>query len=535
MRWSCLLLLCCLTVPICAQPTSVLLLPPPLPPASAEAQDAFVTALAVVGQKVLDRWAFVSFHRESPSFQRAKREGKLPPEALTKPYEFAERLCAVEGAKVALWVRVTRAEGKTPQAIEARALVPVDARFETNVTETPVTEEERRNLRPLGTRMVTAEQVLALRLGRWLQTLLAPPPEATPSQPEPSPLAEQKVDWQAVDSLVKEKKWDEAVLLLSRLIAETPTEPQLYLRLGQIYEEQQRWEEALLEYRRAVQLQPELWVAWKGLARAAQQRNRWSLVLEACRQLLKAPEKDPTFLLMGARAAWTLAEEAQRRGRDKEAKALRDEAAKFDAALVPLVEEPQILLEAAERFWSQKQTEPALTALTKAVPQLPDEVEMGERALQLAGSLKRFDLAYQVLTRLTANRRSLSFSQTAFRVAVAAMDQEAVRLFERVRNDLSAFDALKLSREDLLVRLQQTNDAAEQLVRIAHALQPLAMFARSYERRLLGYELFLQATTLLLQWAEQPDDLTRRRAVALYEFARTELEQAWRSEPLPRR
>jgi hypothetical protein len=34
----------------------------------------------------------------------------------------------------------------------------------------------------------------------------------------------------------------------------------------------------------------------------------------------------------------------------------------------------------------------------------------------------------------------------------------------------------------------------------------------------------------LMQWVEQPDDLTRRRSVVLYEFARTELEQVWKEE-----
>jgi len=124
------LLLLTIVVPATSQPLTVLLLPPPLPPVNSDAQDAMVAALPVVWQKLMGKWAVVTFHKESPSIQRAKLEGKLPPDALTNPYEHADKLCAIEGTKVALWLRVTKAEDKTPQAIEARLLFPVDARFE---------------------------------------------------------------------------------------------------------------------------------------------------------------------------------------------------------------------------------------------------------------------------------------------------------------------------------------------------------------------------------------------------------------------
>jgi L-rhamnose mutarotase len=105
-----------------------------------------------------------------------------------------------------------------------------------------------------------------------------------------------------------------------------------------------------------------------------------------------------------------------------------------------------------------------------------------------------------------------------------------VKLFEQVRNSLASFDATKLTREDLMARLQKVNAEAEQLLKTAHALKAPEIFAKTHNRRLLSYELFLQATTLLMQWVEQPDDLTRRRSVVLYEFARTELEQVWKEE-----
>jgi len=121
-------------------------------------------------------------------------------------------------------------------------------------------------------------------------------------------------------------------------------------------------------------------------------------------------------------------------------------------------------------------------------------------------------------------------SRDIFRIAVGVLDGEAVKLFEQVRNSLASFDATKLTREDLMARLQKVNAEAEQLLKTAHALKAPEIFAKTHNRRLLSYELFLQATTLLMQWVEQPDDLTRRRSVVLYEFARTELEQVWREE-----
>ena len=121
-------------------------------------------------------------------------------------------------------------------------------------------------------------------------------------------------------------------------------------------------------------------------------------------------------------------------------------------------------------------------------------------------------------------------SRDVFRIAVGVLDDEAVKLFEQVRNSLASFDATKLSREDLMARLQKVNAEAEQLLKTAHALKAPEIFAKTHNRRLLSYELFLQATTLLMQWVEQPDDLTRRRSVVLYEFARAELEQVWKEE-----
>ncbi len=534
MRWLFLPLLCGLvmvaTVPVPAQPKVLLLLPSPVPIAHPEAQEVFVAAFATLGSKGAHPWLVVTFHKESPSFQRAQREGKLPPEALTQPHEHAERLCVVEGAQGALWVRVTRAEGKVPRAIEAQLLVPSSARFASDIDDSPMTEEERQALRPLAPRTPTPEQVLALRLGRWLRELLSPPPESKPSESPPVSTA----DLKAVEALFKEGRWEEAVLLLNQLIAETPTDAALYLRLGQAYEEKQRWEDAFLEYRRAVQLQPDLWVGWKGIARTAVRRNRWQWVLEASRQLRKTPEKDPEILLWGARAAWTLADDAQRKGRDRDAESLRREASTFYTDLIAVSQDLDTLLEAAERLLAHKRTEAATLALTKAIAVMPNDPSVCERVLLLAGSLKRIDLAYQALQRCLSAQSPTLLSLAASRVALAAMDQEIVRLFERVRVDLAAFDGGKLTREDLLARLQKVNEEAEQLLRVAHALRFPMPLNRSHDRRLLGYELFLQATGLLLQWVEQPDDLTRRRAVVLYEFARSELEQAWSSTPRTR-
>jgi len=520
------LLLLCTIVPATSQTVTVLLLPPPLPPASGEAQDVLSAALPTVWQKVFGKLAAVTFNRESPSIQRAKREGKLPPDALTNPHEHADALCAVEGTKVALWVRVVKFEGKTPQAVEARILVPLDARFQTDLTETPVTPEERKSLVPVSPKTPpTSEMVIALRLGRWVLEQTGTIFETKLEQP-PAP------DLKTVQSLLAEGKFDEAIQALSRMIGESPQHPMLYLLLGQAYEGRQRWDDALLEYRRAVQLQPDLLDAWKGMARVASRRNRWDLVLTAVRQIRKLEgEVEPLYLALGAQAATTIAAEAWRRGRDKEAESLRKEATELDTLLYQSASEPELILGAAERLQGNRRPDLAKEALTKIVNQPVPPKAFAERILNMAWILKATDLIHQFLTRLASeNKEPINLSRYSFRIAVSVLDGEVVKLFNQVRNDLSSFDAAKLSRDDLLSRLQQVNEKAEQLLRTAHSIKAPEPFGKTHDRRLLCYELFLQATTLLTDWVERPDDLTRRRAVVLYEFARTELEQAWKEE-----
>ncbi|MCS7187079.1 MAG: tetratricopeptide repeat protein [Armatimonadota bacterium] len=520
------LLLLFVIVPATSQSVTVLILPPPLSPTSVEAQDALTATLPAVWQKVFGKLTAVTFHKDSPSIQRAKREGKLPEGALTNPHEHANELCAIEGAKVALWLRVVDADGKTPQAIEARMLVPVDARFETNLAETPVTAEERKLLSPVSSRTPpTPEMVLSLRLGQWVQEQTKTIFEAQLEHPSVP-------DLKTVQALIAEGKFDEAIQAISRMIAESPQHPLLYLLLGKAYEGRQRWDDALLEYRRAVQLQPDLLDAWKGIAKAASQRNRWDLVLTAVRQMRKVQsEIEPTYLVLGARAATNLASDAWKRGRDKEAEALRKEAVELDTLLCQSASEPALVLSAVERLQGNRHPELAKEALTKIVSQLPLDNSLTERILNMAWILRAPELVYQFLNRLSSNNKGpVSLSRYSFRIAVSVLDGEAVKLFNQVRNDLVAFDATKLSRDDLSTRLQQVNTKAEQILKIGHSIQPPEPFGKTHARRLLCYELFLQATTLLMEWVERGDDLIRRRAVVLYEFARTELEQAWKEE-----
>jgi len=404
-------------------------------------------------------------------------------------------------------------------------LFPVDARFETDISETPITDEERKVFRPISPRTPpTPEIVLAFRLGQWLSEQVKPALESEPTQATAP-------DLKVAKSLIAEGKWDEAVQTISRIIAVSPQDPNLYFLLGQAYEGQRKWEDALLEYRRVVQLQPDFLDAWKGIARVAAQRNRWDLVLTAVRQVRKGQESiEPIYLALGAKAATNLASTAWKQGRDKESEALQKEAIELDTLLIQTATEPAMVLEAAERFQTNRKWDLAADALAKLVSQLPLDLSLADRILRMAWVLRRSDLVYQFLLRIASTKEDWMPSRDVFRIAVGVLDAEAVKLFEQVRNNLASFDATKLTREDLMARLQKVNAEAEQLLKTAHALKAPEIFAKTHNRRLLSYELFLQATTLLMQWVEQPDDLTRRRSVVLYEFARTELEQVWREE-----
>jgi hypothetical protein len=253
--------------------------------------------------------------------------------------------------------------------------------------------------------------------------------------------------------------------------------------------------------------------------------------LTAVRQVRKGQESiEPTYLALGAKAATNLASTAWKQGRDKESEALQKEAIELDTLLIQTTTEPAMVLEAAERFQTNRKWDLAADALAKLVSQLPLDLSLADRILRMAWVLRRSDLVYQFLLRIASTKEDWMPSRDVFRIAVGVLDAEAVKLFEQVRNSLASFDATKLTREDLMARLQKVNAEAEQLLKTAHALKAPEIFAKTHNRRLLSYELFLQATTLLMQWVEQPDDLTRRRSVVLYEFARTELEQVWREE-----
>jgi hypothetical protein len=253
--------------------------------------------------------------------------------------------------------------------------------------------------------------------------------------------------------------------------------------------------------------------------------------LTAVRQVRKGQESlEPTYLALGAKAATNLASTAWKQGRDREAEALQKEAIELDTLLLQTATEPSMVLEAAERFQTNRKWDLAADALAKLVTQLTLDLSLADRILRMAWVLRRSDLVYQFLLRIASAKEEWMPSRDVFRIAVGVLDDEAVKLFEQVRNSLASFDATKLSREDLMARLQKVNAEAEQLLKTAHALKAPEIFAKTHNRRLLSYELFLQATTLLMQWVEQPDDLTRRRSVVLYEFARAELEQVWKEE-----
>lgn len=514
-----LLMLFLFVAPLAAQSSTVLLLPPPKPPANNDAQEAVVAAARSVWQKVLGGWTLVTFHKESPSLLRARSEGKLPAAALTQPHEYADKLCAVEEAKFALWLRVTRSDGKVPQAIEATLLFPFSAQFVTDLQEQKVIDEERQALRPLigKAKQVPNDLLLALRLGKWLRTQLA--------AETPQPSVTLTPDLKAVTELVAAGKLEEATQVLSVLIADNPTDPKLYLQLGQVYERRERFDDAALEYRRATQLQSDLWDAWKGIARTAAKRARWDLALDAVRRLWQSPAKEPSYLALGAQAATALASDAMRRGRDREREAFLKEAVAFDEALIQATDDPRFLLDAAERLTNARQAELAIAALQKATPKVSLDPNLPERAITIAVSLKRPDIAYQNLVAL-ASKGEYAPSREQFLACLTAMDAEAVRLFERVRDSVADFDLQKLTRDDLMVRLKQLNADADRLLHTAHTVKPPEAFAKVYDRRLLSYDLFLQATILLMQWVETQEDLLRRRAVIYYEFARMELEAA---------
>lgn len=505
------------TTILVGQVPAALLLPPPPPSASAAAQEQFVDLCRTLWQR-MGWWTLLTFHKESPSLLRAQREGQLPPEAVERPLDYAEALCAAIGAKVALWVRVTRVEDKKVRAIEARLLSPVQASFTSDLEEQPATDQERNTLQALNIAPGQWEGwVLALRLGQWLRAQLP-----TPSEPL------QSADLQGVANLVAAGRWDDALKALDRLIAEHPEDPHLYLQLGQIYERLERWDDAALEYRRALQLQGDLWDAWRGTARTAFKRGRWETVLDAVRRLHNAQKGEPADWALAAQAATLLANMMEQRGRDKEAETFRNESIAWDSVLVRATDEPKWLLDAAQRLIRHQRRDLAAMALNKLTAQ-QDPLVL-EQAIPLAVAAQRPDLAYLFLLQRLEGTLPYIPSSEPFQACRAAMDSKTIHLFEAVRDSLVAFDKQEISPSELRQRLQNINADADRLLKAAQKIQPPQAFVNLYRRRLLAYELFVQATTLLKEWAQTKDTLTRTRAIVLYDFARTELENVWAQE-----
>ncbi|MDT7897836.1 MAG: tetratricopeptide repeat protein [Armatimonadota bacterium] len=495
----------------------VLLLPPPNPPASASAQDQFIATCRSLWERTR-WWTLLTFHKESPSLLRARREGRLPSEALERPLDHASALCAEMGAKMAFWVRVTKAEEKGLVAIEARLLSPTQASFASDLQEQPISDQERAQLQPFKAPSAQLSAwVLAWRLGQWLR-------EQLPRDAETPPPA----DWKSVSELIAAGRWEEAIKTLDRLIAENPDDPRPFLQLGQIYERLERWDDAALEYRRALQLQGDLWDAWRGIARAAAKRGRWETVLDAVRRLHSAQKSEPADLTLAAQAAATLAIAAEQRGRDKDAETFRNESIGWDEALLRATDEPQWLLDAAQRLLRHQRRDLAVTALNKLTA-TKDPLIL-EQAIPLAVAAQRPDLAYQFLAQRLSGTTPYAPSREPFQACRKAMDAETVRLFEAVREALTAIDKGVLKSDEFAQRLQAINADADRLLKTAHKIRPPEPFANLYRRRLLAYELFLQATALLREWAETKDALTRTRAVVLYDFARAELENVWAQE-----
>ncbi|GBC98970.1 hypothetical protein HRbin17_01491 [bacterium HR17] len=505
-----------------SQPSTVLMLPPLSPPVSATAQDALLAACRSLWERQ-QKWVVVTFHRESPSLVRAVKEGRLPADALTRPLDHAVAVCAEEGAQVGMWLRVTRADDATPQAMEAMLLVPTAASFQADLQTQPITETERALLKPfqVAERQLAA-WVLALRLGQWLQDRLAPP---TPLSAPSAPGADGDQD---VAALVAAEKWDDAVRRIDQLLQSNPNDPRLYWQLAVIYERQGRWEDATIEYRRALQLQSDLWEAWKGLARVAAKRERWDWVLEAVQRLQSAQRSDPLSLALGAQAAAVLAATARQRGRDREADAYQQLSLTLDEAVVQTADDPQLLLDAAQRLMTHQRLNVAARAIEKLMGVA--DAALLDQAVPLAVAAKRPDLAYRLLLARLRFKAPYAPSPEPMRVCGEALNAETVRLFEAVRDTLAAFDRRALNAAELQTQLRKVNADAEQLLKAAQNIRPPEAWAALYKRRLLAYELFLQATALLREWAETQDGLTRTRAVVLYDFARSELESVWAEE-----
>ncbi len=507
-----------------AAPQHFLLLPSPDPPTEPKAQERLLSSLRLLSSRMKLLWSFGSFDPDSPSLQRAIVEGKINPQARRKPHLFAKEIREAEAVTAALTIAVLAVRGDDPVAALAILLSPVEDKLRTDLSSEPIQKDEATTLAKLGFSEKYQEDpslILSLRIVRWLERSLRAAPE-----PETSP-----PDLATVEALIAANKKEEALKALSDLIAANPQEPILYLKLGDLYLSEGRWDDACLEYRRAVQLKGDLWEAWKGLARAEAKRKRYGRVLEAVRRVRGGSAVSEEEMALGAEAAFSLAAEAFRRGRDRDGSALYHEAEEWDRELIARSSRADILSAAVRRLFSRRRYEDVILALEKIGSEKGTDRETLEIGLESAVRVRRYDLAYSYLAGLLDQEKGLAPSLSRLPFYHQALDQEAVRLFEMVRNRLEDLNQGRILRQDLLKVLEELEERSANLLKRAYRLRVPLSQEKLQRRRLMSYELFQQGLDLLRQWVTNPDELTYRRSVILFEFARLELESAQPTAP----
>ncbi|MCS7224369.1 MAG: tetratricopeptide repeat protein [Armatimonadetes bacterium] len=504
----------------------LLILPPAQPPAEPKIQEKFLSTFRFFLSRAKLGWSVGNFDPESPSLLRAIAEGKLSPEVKTRPSAFAETIAQAEGAGAVVWISVLDGQDGEPLTVLVHLVWPKEDKFVADLKTFPPKPEEMDEIKKVGLSEKFQKDpslLLALRVVGWLKEALLKREE--PVGPPP--------DLGEVDRLAAEGKWDDAIRRLSEMVAANPAEPSLYQRLGALYEAQNKWEEASLEYRRAVQLKGDLWEAWKGSARVEAKRKRYDRVLEAVRRLTEGGMAGEAEKALGAEAAFQLATEAFRRGRDREASALFKQAEEWDRQLVLEAKEPQIIKEAVQRLASRKRYDEVVGGVKKLYEEKSADPQLLELGVEGACRIKQYEIAYRFLSAILEQQKDFTPASPRVTFFFQALDQEAVRFFELMRKGLGEFNDQKILKQDLMNLLVQLEEGSAKLLKNAYGLKVPTAYDRSHRRRILSLELFQQAVHLLKTWLTEPDELTYRRAMILLEFSRLELEAAQPSSLRP--
>jgi tetratricopeptide (TPR) repeat protein len=100
------------------------------------------------------------------------------------------------------------------------------------------------------------------------------------------------VDTVGIEGLMKQAKWDDAMMACKAALQVQPTNPKMQAYFGLCLFQQQDWPAAASAFQKATALDPNFWQAGVKLAQALERMRQYDQALEVARQFLLVQPND---------------------------------------------------------------------------------------------------------------------------------------------------------------------------------------------------------------------------------------------------